>query len=91
MVSRFAGIFKRRKKDADCKEVRRLSSDYIDGELDQATAARVKTHLDWCPPCTAFINTLRTTVGLLRATPKRAAPSDFRQRVRENLRRNLRK
>ena len=86
MVSRITGIFKRREKDLDCEEVRDLSSDYIDEELDQATADKVSSHLDWCGPCNAFVNTLRATVRILRGMPKSEAPSDLRQRVRENLR-----
>ena len=65
--------------------VRDLSSDYIDGELDGSRVEQVKSHLEKCGPCTAFINTLRATIRLLRGMPKREAPDDFRQRVRENL------
>ena len=85
MVSRLTGIFKRRKMPRDCEEVRNLSSDYIDGELDQGTEDKVKSHLEWCPPCRAFIKTLRATVDLLRATPRRKAPDDFRQHIHENI------
>ena len=81
MVSRLTGIFKRRN---DCHEVRSLSSDYIDGELDHATEDRVKSHLEWCAPCRAFINTLRATVDLLRATPRREVPDDLRQHIHED-------
>lgn len=87
MVSRLAGIFKRQKDGPDCEEVRNLSSDYIDGDLDLVTAEKVKSHLEACGPCNAFINTLRATVRLLRGTPKRDAPDDFRKRIRETLRR----
>ena len=88
MVSRLIGMFSRRKMGSECAEVRNLSSDLIDGELDQATAQRVKSHLDWCAPCAAFVNTLRATVRLLKASPKRQAPSGLRQRIRENLRKS---
>ena len=85
MLSRITGIFKRREKDLDCEEVRGLSSDYIDEELDQATTDNLSSHLDWCGPCNAFVNTLRATVRMLRGMPKSEAPSGLRQRVRENL------
>ena len=87
MVSRIIALFKGPKKEPDCPEVRNLSSDYIDGDLDQSTADAVKSHLDWCPPCQAFVKTLRSTVDLLRSIPNQKAPGDFRQRVRESLRR----
>ena len=85
MISRFKGLFSREDKDPDCGEVRDLSSDYIDGDLEAAAADRVKGHLEWCGPCNAFVNTLRSTVNLLRATPRNKAPDDFRERVREKL------
>ena len=83
MVSRFLRLFKRRDEDPDCQEVRDLSSEYIDGELDSASEERVKKHLEWCGPCTAFISTLRTTVSMLRSMPRREAPDAFRERVRQ--------
>jgi anti-sigma factor (TIGR02949 family) len=84
MVSRLIGIF-RRKQDADCQEVHDLSSDFIDEEMDDTSVTRMRSHLDKCPPCRAFVNSLKATVNLLRSTPKNEAPPDFRQRVRDNL------
>ena len=86
MVSRIIGLFRRRNNELGCGEVRELSSDLIDEELNQATEVRVKSHLAKCGPCQAFVNTLRATVGLLRASPRPEAPSDLRQKLRENLR-----
>ena len=90
MVSRFTGFFRRKmnKGDLDCKEVRQLSSDYIDGELHEQTSTKVKVHLRLCPPCNALIRSLIATVGLLRDTPKRKAPDEFKQRLRDNLQRH---
>ncbi len=90
MISRFFGIFKRNDgaedcSDPDCIEVRELSSEYIDGELHEAADTKITKHVGWCKPCSSFVSTLRATVGLLRAAPKRKAPSDFRQRIRENI------
>ena len=83
MVSRFLRLFKRRDEDPDCHEVRDLSSEYIDGELDEASEERVEKHLQWCSPCSAFLSTLRATVSMLRSMPKREAPDAFRERVRQ--------
>ena len=85
MVSRIASIFRRKDPEPDCDEVRDVSSDYIDGELDERKTGRVKSHLDGCAPCNAFIRTLRATVNLLRSTPKQKAPEGFRSRIRESL------
>jgi len=73
------------KSGDDCEEVRGMSSDYIDGELNKPEVAKVRTHILNCGPCDTFINTLRATVGLLRSTPKQQPPSDFKQRIRDRL------
>ncbi len=85
MVSRLFGIFKRRQEDDDCDQIRDMSSDYIDGELSEASVATVNGHILKCGPCNSFLNTLRATVGLLRSTPKEEPPSDFKQRLRDRL------
>jgi predicted anti-sigma-YlaC factor YlaD len=85
MVSRIKRRFNREEKDPDCGKVRDLSSDYIDGDMDTGGADRMRGHLEWCGPCNAFVNTLRSTVNLLRATPKSRAPDDFREKIRERL------
>ena len=88
MVSRIIGMFRRKSDDLDCKDVKELSSDYIDGDLEDTKASQLSRHLSWCAPCNAFVNTLRATVELLRATPKQEAPDGFRDRIREELRRD---
>ena len=85
MVSRLKRLFSRENKDLDCGEIRDLSSDYIDGDLEVSTVDRVKGHLERCGPCNAFVNTLRATVNMLGAIPGRKAPDGFRQSVREKL------
>ena len=71
--------------DDDCEEFRNMSSDYIDGELSEARAATVSSHILNCGPCRTFINTLRATVSLLRSTAKEEPPSGFKQRLRDRL------
>lgn len=80
-----ARLFGGQKGGTPCREVVDLSSDYIDGELEEAVAVSLKGHLERCRPCQAFINTLRTTVELLKATPRRPAPESFRERLRARL------
>ena len=86
MVSRFLKLFSRMGGDADCREVRDLSSDYIDDELDETSRGRVGEHIGRCGPCNAFINTLRATIDMLRSTPRHDAPEGFPDRVRDAVR-----
>ena len=83
MISRLTGVFRR--GDPDCPEVRDAASDFIDGELAPARNARIRSHLDKCGPCAAFIRTLRTTVRLLRSTPRSDPPDGYTDRLRARL------
>ena len=86
MAARFGDIFRPRREEGEHAEVRNLSSDYIEGDLDRETTDWVKAHLEWCPPCQAFIDTLRATVGLLGSSKgKKEVPPAFRERLRERL------
>lgn len=80
---RFFNIFKRR--ELDCQEVRDVSSDFIDGDVSDKQKARIAFHLERCGPCTAFVNTLRATVELLRSAPDAELPAGFKQRIRDSL------
>ncbi len=88
MVSRLIRMFGRRDRDLDCNDVREHSSNYIDEELADETAKKIREHISWCGPCNSFINTLVATVGLLRSTPKEEPPSDFKDRIRKHLQQN---
>ncbi len=87
MAPRLFNIFKRREPELDCEHVHDMSSDFIDDDLTEEAKQNLASHLEWCPPCNAFINTLRATVGRLRSTPKEVPPDDFKERVRESIRR----
>ena len=86
MPAPFVNLFRKHRADDDCVEVRNLSSDHLDGELDQASADMVAAHLEWCPPCRAFFRTLMATVGLLGSSKKQEVPDSFRARLSERLR-----
>ena len=84
MISRLVRLF--RGRELDCGEVRAASSDFIDGELNSGESSRIRSHLERCAACTAFIETLRATIDMLRSTAASGAPAGFRERVRERIR-----
>ena len=77
-VSWLNRVLKRDKTDPECRESRELPLDSLEGDLDESIAQRISSHLDKCPPCRSFVNTLRTTVDLLRGMPKRQAGEELR-------------
>ena len=59
-----------------CKEVVELVSDYLGGTLPPADRARFDEHLATCPPCTAYLSQVRTTLDLAAELGSAAAPAD---------------
>ena len=55
-----------------------MLSDYIDGELEPGTRAALEGHLAGCPSCTEELESLRSTVLMLRRMPEVEAPRSFR-------------
>ncbi len=87
MANRFIRLFRREPAESECARLRGLSSDFIDGELDEESAEMVRAHLEWCADCEGFVNTMRATIGLLRSSERHEAPPALPERVREQVRR----
>jgi anti-sigma factor RsiW len=55
-----------------CREVVELVTEYLGGTLPARERARFDEHLAGCPPCTAYLAQVRTTIALaaeIGATP----------------------
>ena len=72
--------------DASCVEVFERLSEYLDGELTPADCAHIEEHIRDCPPCVAFLESLRSCIrashGLLAEQP---ASGPLPEGVREKL------
>jgi len=58
-------------------------SEYLDGELDPSLCSGIETHLAECPPCQAFLESLRRTVRLVSSVPDPEIGEDVRREIRE--------
>ena len=52
-----------------CQQVVELVTDYLEGELDDATRAELEAHLALCPGCDAYLSQMRTTIDELGHVP----------------------
>ena len=77
--------------EGECGEVHRVSSDYLENETDSKIRDRIRRHLEWCKPCSAFVNTLRSTIDLLRTSPSREAPPNLQTNILGQVRREQKK
>lgn len=71
---------------AECRRIFAMLSDYLDGELPVDACEQIATHLKDCPPCVAFLESLRRTVELCRAMPAGAQPGPLSEAARRQLR-----
>jgi len=65
-----------------CRDVVELLVEYLDDQLDPATAGALAAHVTGCEECTAFTNTYRKTVQALRQLREEDLPSQLRDRLR---------
>ncbi|MBN1587070.1 MAG: zf-HC2 domain-containing protein [Candidatus Omnitrophica bacterium] len=49
-----------------CARLRKCLSDYMEGDLDSASCQGLEAHMDSCPSCRHFVETLKSAVGLFR-------------------------
>jgi len=67
---------------SDCRELFARLSEYLDEELDPEVCAQIERHMGDCPPCQAFLESLRRTVELTRSLPGKELPEEL---IRELL------
>ena len=68
----------------NCRSLFAKLSDYLDGTLDDAFCKEMQRHLGDCPPCVAFIASLKETVNLCRQF-KPASPANLPDGMRAAL------
>ena len=64
-----------------CQELFSRLSEYLDGELDAGICSEIDSHLGDCPPCVAFMESLRRTVSLLKGFPAKPMPAGLKQEI----------
>lgn len=69
----------------NCKKVRELLSDYIDGELKPDICNLIETHIAKCNSCAMFLTTLKKTIKLIKSLPEIQIPPEVSIRLHERL------
>lgn len=69
----------------NCKEVFATLSQYLDLELPPDACREVERHLEDCPPCIEFAESLRKTIELCHAYEPAAMPAPLSEKAREEL------
>lgn len=73
------------KDQLDCKEVRKASSGYLEGDLNPSKLEKVKAHISGCTPCKNFVESLASMIGMLAKLPTKRSPEGLKQSVNQEI------
>ena len=69
-----------------CNQLVELVTDYLDGVLDPAVAARFDAHLLECDGCVNYLEQFRSTINTLGRVPSDQLDAGFRERLLDTFR-----
>ena len=69
----------------NCRDVRELSSEYLDQRLLPAATSLLEEHLKVCPNCLTEVETLRTTIGQIASLDRIETSPDFLLHVQRTI------
>lgn len=67
--------------DTNCSEVLDRLFEFIDGELDSTSLAKIKVHLDECAPCLREYDLDSAVKALVSRASRSQAPEGLRARI----------
>lgn len=74
----------------ECRAIFERLSEYIDGELPSDLCDTIEGHLGDCPPCEAFLESLRRTVRWVEAAGESPSlPDEVREAIRTAWKRHV--
>lgn len=68
-----------------CKEIIDLLSDYLDGDLPADRRHAFEDHINDCPPCVEFLDSIRDTRSLAESLRCETIPEPVRKALRAFL------
>jgi RNA polymerase sigma-70 factor (ECF subfamily) len=73
-----------KRRPDECRDLFANLSEYIDGKLEPVPCEQMKTHIEGCPSCVAFLRDLRTAIDRCRSLDM-PCNSDISPRLRSML------
>ena len=70
-----------KKKTVCCSDVLNHICEELDTKLTSAKCRELKRHLEQCPNCTAYLDSLRKTIMLYSSTPNPRLPQKARKKL----------
>ncbi len=76
----------KRNLELTCKQVSRLISEYIDNELDEATAAAVASHIEHCDDCRRLYDEISAVCRAVSEAGEVQVPDGLHERIMNSVR-----
>ena len=74
------------KRELDCPEVRKLSSEYLEEDLSPSRMQQFRAHISDCQPCRSFVDSLSSLARMLTRLPGSTAPETLKQSIMDQVR-----
>jgi len=74
----------------NCDEVIQLLTDYMDGELEEASQRQLDVHFKACPNCVHFMETFRFTIERTGEFRCEDIPEEVSQKLHDFLEKQIR-
>ena len=74
-----------------CQDTASLLTEYIEEQLPPDDASALKTHIEGCPACEAFVISFKTATEATRHALMRQIPRDFDSRLQDFLKQRIAK
>jgi predicted anti-sigma-YlaC factor YlaD len=78
-------------KHAQCKKIFHYICDNLDQNIDSSRCREIKKHLNACPNCTVYLDSLKKAIHLYREYPKTVLTNKSRRKLYKTLRLHLAK
>jgi predicted anti-sigma-YlaC factor YlaD len=74
-----------KKKHVTCKEVFNYICENLDEKINSPQCREIRRHLDSCPNCVAYLDSLKKTIRLYRAYPQPRFAGKARKKLHAQL------
>ena len=70
-----------------CTQALKYICDNLDAQMDSPRCREIREHLEGCPDCTAYLDSMKKTVSLYRRFSAAPVPRDVHRILAESLKR----
>jgi hypothetical protein len=81
--NRFRNLFRR--KELNHQDIQSLTSDYVEGALDESISTNFRSQRNGFANCNSFVATFRATVLTRGALPRRPVQTDLHAKVQQRI------